>query len=955
MPPSLPSPGSADETPGGQTTRPQQQSNLDLANSTRLAIQKTNHAKARFRERCDSAEKSCTDPETAVLDESEFTTIKSVLRADYEDELSQIAQELSEAISAALARGSRKEDMEVLSARAYLGQVYLHCKEFAKAEREYSGAFMVWKEIPRAHGGGVLDGELKCRSGLARAWMGAAATMPDPQSTRRRALRLVMRNLKERPSRGDVRLCDSLVMTIIQDTYGDGDATTIDDPAGATYWSHVDALQKTADCLDTNVPGAEAMLILLMLQVKTRMVQLLAVNLKAWGRAREVHEGMSELREHPSLRLETIEEERMRDAVKFTLTDLEYWDRNLSLEMYDYLRQQRANQMWLTIMTVIRALFQHLKKKSLGAGNKTDTKEKLGAGQTSYLGEKPSGGRAPSLLESLTNTRGTLGADQIPYSPREKSSGGGAPGLFEILGSQTTMQPIAMFNEKNQRLPTMLRSLRTHNPRKKSHVSKMLRSLKICNAGKTLDPKTTLGCDGLEPKLDAVPEFIGSLSRDTGLTALSDEGDENGGCCENNTRSGALFDSSHTGHSSGNTGHSRLSSEWMSRMKSFSRLTLKSTEASCLLGARVTVIDTGICADHPRISKVWQAKGGQVAGKPSRFRDFSEIKPGDNLETPSDHLDAPVDEDGHGTFIAWLLLSLVPGVQLSVARIGKTRKTIQDENPELLSYRVGKVSLKVIRQPHNSADAIEYAVDVWGSEIISISFGCQKSQVAKDALKKAVFKDVIVFAATGNSGNTKTPFPASEDGVFKVYSCTAFAKEDETTGTPSDSYNSFHTLGRDIESVWPSHLAENIGSNDGKQVHLKCKSSRNPRDTWTVMSGTSFATPIAAAMVAIIYQFYRAHETEINLRLKTTADKLTTISSVRHILKCMSTTSSGGINPIFYLHPPGPDTGSTFYFEPDDRRGTAGNSEDKRNVYGETYETFLIHRLAEAINGDYRR
>ena len=208
-----------------------------------------------------------------------------------------------------------------------------------------------------------------------------------------------------------------------------------------------------------------------------------------------------------------------------------------------------------------------------------------------------------------------------------------------------------------------------------------------------------------------------------------------------------------------------------------------------------------------------------------------------------------------------------------------------------------------------------------------------------------------MFAATGNSGNTKTPFPASEDGVFKVYSCTAFAKEDETTGTPSDSHNSFHTLGRDIESLWPSHLAENVGGKEGA-VQLKCKSSGNLRDTWTVMSGTSFATPIAAAMVAIIYQFYRAHEDEINLRLKKTADKLTTISSVRHILKYMST-KSGGPNGIFYLHPPGPETGSTFYFEPDDRVGK-GDSRGKRNVYGLTYEEFLIIRLCEAINGDYR-
>ncbi|KAH6960060.1 peptidase S8/S53 domain-containing protein [Ilyonectria sp. MPI-CAGE-AT-0026] len=382
-------------------------------------------------------------------------------------------------------------------------------------------------------------------------------------------------------------------------------------------------------------------------------------------------------------------------------------------------------------------------------------------------------------------------------------------------------------------------------------------------------------------------------------------------------------------------------------MENFSERTLRNAPAFKDFRVKVTIIDTGIHAAHPYVDENWS----HPDARSSLFRDFSKRVPGDDQrgEPSATEQDEPVDEDGHGTFIAGLLLRLVPNIELSIARIGTKRDEIRKD--EHLGYKVGK--------------AIKYAVENWESEIISISFGCEGSKFAIKPLRDAINKDVIVLAATSNSGDSEVlRFPANEDRVFKIYSSTTFAKEDEMTATPDDTKNSFHTLGRAIESIWPVQLASSVG----KEVQLRCKTAekkrkRNPQrehscsekcDTWTVMSGTSFSTPIAAAMVAMVYQFHNTHRDMIVKHKKEDAEDLKTITSVRHILTRMSTRV--GKSPILYLQPPRQNTGSHFYFEPDAQpktktgEGGAGKPEDEKDVYGQTYEEFFRRRLTEAIN-----
>jgi hypothetical protein len=143
----------------------------------------------------------------------------------------------------------------------------------------------------------------------------------------------------------------------------------------------------------------------------------------------------------------------------------------------------------------------------------------------------------------------------------------------------------------------------------------------------------------------------------------------------------------------------RESSKWINKFSKFRERTLEDAkpDASLEQRVRVTVIDTGICAAHPYISRKW-CNMDPYANKPL-FCDFSKMVPDeDNGEVSKSvdkpvgqEVDKPIDTDGHGTFIAGLLLRLAPDIELSVARIGETREDIQKDRD--LDYKVGKVRL----------------------------------------------------------------------------------------------------------------------------------------------------------------------------------------------------------------------------------------------------------------------
>ncbi|KAK1993104.1 subtilisin-like protein [Colletotrichum falcatum] len=270
---------------------------------------------------------------------------------------------------------------------------------------------------------------------------------------------------------------------------------------------------------------------------------------------------------------------------------------------------------------------------------------------------------------------------------------------------------------------------------------------------------------------------------------------------------------------------------------------------------RLTIIDTGIDDSHPFIKRKGWTPQRYGDNKPL-FRDFK----ASNM--------VPIDEDGHGTFIAGIVLQLVPSVELSVARIGKTHATIRRESAD--------VEIRV-------AEAIKHAMDVWQTDIISMSFGFDNPQSSelRDVVKKAQELDIILLCAAGNFGNMVTgpSFPARASRVLKIFACNHEGiVSDMSPPKGFEASDCFSILGCNIESTWPSNLrreAEKSG----------CKVTENRDGLWVSKSGTSFATPVAASLVAILIQFYNESRRHVHLK---PGVKFKSIDVIRRVLDSLS-------------------------------------------------------------------
>ncbi|PGG96934.1 hypothetical protein GX51_07582 [Blastomyces parvus] len=319
--------------------------------------------------------------------------------------------------------------------------------------------------------------------------------------------------------------------------------------------------------------------------------------------------------------------------------------------------------------------------------------------------------------------------------------------------------------------------------------------------------------------------------------------------------------------------------KWLASIQG--KLLLSKTPREDTETVRIAIIDTGIDISHPFISNGYGPKGDEPASV--KFHDFTERASS-----------TPIDEEGHGTFIAGIILQLVPNVDLFVARVGQTRNSL-----------AGDLSADV-----KVAKAIEKAVE-WGADIMSMSFGFdRKTEYLEKAINLATSKQIIILAAAGNSGNHQQPqYPADEDRVFKIFVTDHLGYKADSCPPLTDPRYSFGALGSDIESIWPL------------RIEPPAVSTRSTTDApWTRMSGSSFSTPVAAAIVAIIFQFYYECDRVIDVGEK--FPDLKTIHAVRAILESMSRKSED--HKYNYLMP---DIGSDNYnLEAERLKDNYGNS-----------------------------
>jgi hypothetical protein len=122
------------------------------------------------------------------------------------------------------------------------------------------------------------------------------------------------------------------------------------------------------------------------------------------------------------------------------------------------------------------------------------------------------------------------------------------------------------------------------------------------------------------------------------------------------------------------------------------------------------------------------------------------------------------------------------------------------------------------------------------ADIVTISFGlgnCDIPQIRRE-IDNLVGKRKLIFAAASNGGGNGTrAYPARNDGVFAIHATKGLGERSRLSPPrlKGSAFDNFATLGEAIDSRW--------------------------KDSDITISGTSFATPVAAAIAANVLEFSR--------------------------------------------------------------------------------------------------
>ncbi|KAF4625406.1 hypothetical protein G7Y89_g12760 [Cudoniella acicularis] len=298
---------------------------------------------------------------------------------------------------------------------------------------------------------------------------------------------------------------------------------------------------------------------------------------------------------------------------------------------------------------------------------------------------------------------------------------------------------------------------------------------------------------------------------------------------------------------------------------------------------RIAILDTGIdLPDHAswihedqiRDQKSWLSHGDEFDQNLAR---------GDQ------------DLDGHGTHGAALLAKVAPDAEIYVARVFKDRNESKVSiMAEVIHQRIADVNIPVLecwRASLNTLQAIKYAVEEWGVDIISMSFGFERSvDIIDKAIRFADDRKVIMLAAASNQGGNSTiAWPARLPQVICIHATDSFGNRCDFTPTESPGGDNFATLGQAVKSCWPPHLGQ------GDE---------------TRKSGTSTATPIAAGIAALVLQYVKialpslGHE-HVNREVGTFS-KLRSSAGMSTVFRRMANRKRGGYDylvPWDFLNP----------------------------------------------------
>lgn len=304
---------------------------------------------------------------------------------------------------------------------------------------------------------------------------------------------------------------------------------------------------------------------------------------------------------------------------------------------------------------------------------------------------------------------------------------------------------------------------------------------------------------------------------------------------------------------------------------------------------KIAILDTGLDTSHSDFghSRIVRFQNGQPvraegeSPQCKRVRAYKDFTEPDPNSAQADMTDL----DGHGTQIAGLILRLAPRADLYIARIceGNVQRGVLE--PVTGSPRaVEKPRLDI------AATAIEWAIQQ-KVDIINLSFGfsARLKGTLKDALKKAADKHILVFAAMSNGGNNNpygAAWPASDTSLtIGIHSCVEKGKRSSAfTPSPIPSSHNFMVEGERVLTHWPEGKGGGFCFDDG----------------------TSFATPIAVSMAALILAFERQHlckkeREEVGKHVE--IDELRELHGMSRVLRQVSVPVLENGYGFSYIHP----------------------------------------------------
>lgn len=237
----------------------------------------------------------------------------------------------------------------------------------------------------------------------------------------------------------------------------------------------------------------------------------------------------------------------------------------------------------------------------------------------------------------------------------------------------------------------------------------------------------------------------------------------------------------------------------------------------------VAVIDTGVDMSHTVFtqSQAYWSNQGEIDGNgiDDDFNGYVDDVNGWNFYS---NTSSPNDDEGHGTHVA----GIVVGAGLDIFDSPRDLSKIRIMPLKFLSSNGSGRTSDAIR-------AIYYAVDN-GAHVINCSWGGGSySRALLDAMAYAYERQVLVVTAAGNSSTNNDVSPMYP-AAYNVPANLAVAST-----TDSDTLSSFSNYGASTVAVGAP----------GQYIY-----STYMGNTYTIMSGTSMATPFVAGIAALAWR-----------------------------------------------------------------------------------------------------